>query len=237
MLADDGTGGLILTTQSRALKRNLGPTAWAVLEDVLLDAIRQDGRWLAKTTTRLIGDHLGLMPGTVARALARLGTEGIVRREDRRDAVTGRFGEAVYVVQPLAALRPCIAFPHTDRRDTETPAAVQRDSESPHEVLPGEEERQPEQVPDRAPGSSRRPPRPEPMQQLLLGNDVNGTTSAVGKPSTPTANAQDPEPQSPSTHRRERDTPYSTQGLISTTQRPTDTCQLSEQALPGRASC
>lgn len=106
MLDDGSTSGLFVTIESRVLKRSLGPTAWAVLEDVVLDAVSQDGRWLARTSTRRVADHLGLTPGTVARALARLCTERIVHREDRRDAGTGRFGESVYVVAPLAALRP-----------------------------------------------------------------------------------------------------------------------------------
>lgn len=236
MLANEA-GGLILTLQSRALKRNLGPTAWAVLEDVVLDAVVQDGRWLAKTTTRQVADHLGLTPGTVARALARLCSEGIVHREDRRDAGTGRFGEAVYVVQPLAELRPCVAFPYVDRRDTDTPAMVPCITAS-HVASPGEEKRQRERAPDPAPRSSRRRRlRPVPAEQLLLGDEPRVATSASFDPSTPKSKALHPTPQTPRTRNSDCDSPSSTEGLNSTTQRPTDTCQLSEQALPGRASC
>src|SRR5438874_8049958 len=89
--------GVLVTRSSRTLKEELGPTGWAVLEDVVLDAVPAERRLEARTSVRLIAGHLGLTPGTVARALARLCNQGVVHREDRRDSVTGRFGESVYV--------------------------------------------------------------------------------------------------------------------------------------------
>ena len=138
-MADDRwASGLIVTIESRVLKRRLGPLAWAVLEDISLDAVLQDGRWLAATSTRRVADHLGLTPGTVARALARLCTDGLVHREDQRDTRTGRFGESVYVVEPMAALLPCVDHPHTVRRDTATPNTARPATVSPHTAPPSE---------------------------------------------------------------------------------------------------
>jgi len=165
--------GLMVTIESRALKRRIGPLAWAVLEDISVDAILQDGRWMAATSTRQLADHLGLTPGTVARGLARLCSEGLVHREDRRDTRTGRFGESVYVVTPMAALLPCIDSPHTVRRDTETPnmarpAPVPPQTAPPSEAPPSTEEQRTGPVPGRRSGSSgpRRAGGPE--QQLML---------------------------------------------------------------------
>lgn len=62
---------------------------------------------------RLIADHLGVTSGTVARALARLTAAGLVQRQDRRDGVTGRFVESVYIVAPTAGIVPCVDCPHT----------------------------------------------------------------------------------------------------------------------------
>ena len=109
---------LIDASTARALVRKFGATTWAVLVDVSLDARPGQDGWLARTSVRVIADHLGLTPGTAARALGRLGTAGLVHRIDRRDACSGRFVESVYaVVPPLAAL-PCVDCGHTVEPNT-----------------------------------------------------------------------------------------------------------------------
>lgn len=175
-MADDcPASGLIVSVESRALKCALGPLAWAVLEDVSLDAVLQDGRWLAATSTRRLGDHLGLTPGTVARALARLCTEGLVHREDRRDTHTGRFGESVYVVAPTLALMPCVDSPHMVPRTTDTPNTVRSVTVLQHAAPPNEapsstEDRLAEPGPGRRLSSSSRRRPANAKQQLLLGD-------------------------------------------------------------------
>jgi hypothetical protein len=205
------------------------------LEDVVLDAVPKEGRWLARTSTRCVADHLGLTPGTVARAMARLCTEGIVHREDRRDVETGRFGESVYVVEPLAGLRPCVDLPHTAERDMETPHTMRRLTVTRHTTVLTEDGRR---APRRQPSSSgRRRDTGAPVQLPLLGDDAPTATSAPYNASSPTnPNPQCPNPDTPTTHNPNSQSPATTQPLNATTQRPTDSCQLFEQALPGAAA-
>ena len=126
---------LVTGATSRALIRDLGTTGWAVLLDVSLDARPGSEGWVARTSVRLIADHLGLTPGTAARALGRLRAAGLIRRQDHRDPVTGRFVESVYVVVPTAAIRPCVDCPHTAEPNT---AGQLRAGDNPAERAAGQ---------------------------------------------------------------------------------------------------
>jgi hypothetical protein len=89
---------------SRHLRRQLGPTAWAVLEDIALDAdLTNAGRLVATTSARRVADNLGLTPGTAARALSRLRALGLVAYT-RQSGAAGRFGPSAYVLGPLVGI-------------------------------------------------------------------------------------------------------------------------------------
>jgi hypothetical protein len=234
--ADDA--GVLVTRSARALKQELGPTGWAVLEDVVLDALTAGRRWEARTSVRLIAEHLGLTPGTVARALARLCNQGVVHREDRRDSVTGRFGESVYVIDPLPGVVPCVDIRDTEERDTAMPHTADPNAEK-HNT----EERDPERPAAVRPArAGRKGQGAEPGQLALLGADSAVDAPAPSLPSRPltnqsTSNPLTPNHQTPTTNQPNYETNSSTQPPNSTTQRPSNTCQPFGQALSGRASC
>ncbi len=107
---------------SRQVKRVVGPAAWAVLEDIALDArLDDDGRLVAETNVRQIAANLGLGKNAVSRHLARLREFGFVLHEELRTAGTGRYAVSRYVLDPSACLE----------RFTTTPAPAQASAASP----------------------------------------------------------------------------------------------------------
>ncbi len=90
--------GLLVAPSSRQARRELGTTAWSVLEEVALDArLDGHGRLLALTNVRRISLQLGISKDTAARALLRLAGAGLVERQSGRD-LSGEFTRSVYVV-------------------------------------------------------------------------------------------------------------------------------------------
>ncbi len=113
---------LVLGPASRPLRQALRPIEWVVLEDVALDA-RPDGSGLlvASTSARRVAEHLGLTPGSAARALAGLRSAGLVTHL-RQPGEAGRFGLSAYVLGPVpgldvveAASAPCAGPPRAAR--------------------------------------------------------------------------------------------------------------------------
>lgn len=100
---------LRLSTESRPLRRSLGPTAWAVLEEMALDATADEaGAVIATTNVRALGEELGVVKDTVVRALNRLIVVGVVARRPQHQCA-GRFGAVVYELRLPAGLTisPC----------------------------------------------------------------------------------------------------------------------------------
>lgn len=217
---------------SRAVKQELGATAWVVLEDVALDAHLDDaGRLLASTTVRRVAT-LGLTPGTVARAIARLCAHGIVHREDRRDPGSGRFGESVYVIHKITGLSLCIDLPHTVEPDAARPVTASPSVEVRHTAR------------SRTSGAAR-PRRVAELGQLTLLDD--GPDRPIESPappprSTPSSSPSTPRNRKPQTNpnpepNQNSQEPPHPNPLNTTPQRPTDICHPSGEAGPGRASC
>jgi hypothetical protein len=135
MAAGPRTGGAVrLNAATRPLRRILRPIEWVVLEDVALDA-RPDaaGALVAPTSARRVAEHLGLTPGAVARALARLRSEGLVTHV-RQPGDAGRFGLSAYVLAPVPGLDVVDAG---RAPDVAGPGAVTPRAVPPHVQVPG----------------------------------------------------------------------------------------------------
>lgn len=77
--------GLFVTPACRRTRKSLGSTAWAVLEDIALEAEVDDhGRLVVTTNVRRVAAQLGMSKDTVARAFLRLSDAGLVERPSRR---------------------------------------------------------------------------------------------------------------------------------------------------------
>ena len=83
--------------QANELRRRLGPTAWAVLEELIAHSQTRAGRCEVTSTTRSLAGDLSLSKDTVAGALLRLRRAGIVTAAQRRTAA-GTFTTGSYVI-------------------------------------------------------------------------------------------------------------------------------------------
>jgi hypothetical protein len=97
--------------EERALRRSLGPTAWAVLADLRLDATADDaGTQVVRTSARRVAAHLGIGKDTAARALVRLSALGLLHRRPQGADHAGRFTRGIYELRlaPTIATTPCL---------------------------------------------------------------------------------------------------------------------------------
>jgi predicted transcriptional regulator len=94
-----GEPSLVIAASARSLRCTLGLTAWAALEELLLDAApHAPGNLSTQASARVLAARLGVSKDTAAAALRRLASVGLVRREDHRDATRGVFARSVYVI-------------------------------------------------------------------------------------------------------------------------------------------
>jgi len=86
---------IVIEPAVSGLRRELGPTAWVVLEEMLLCSTG-DADWCTATVTiRGLGASLGLAKDTIARALRRLHAAGIVTAMPARTPA-GTFAAGAY---------------------------------------------------------------------------------------------------------------------------------------------
>lgn len=121
MAGPAGERSLVITSTVRTLRRSVGLTAWAVLEELVLDAESTGSRLTTQTSTRAMAQRLGISKDTAAAALRRLAAIGLARRQDQRDAERGVFARSVYVIDGtrldgLAILTPPTKAPAKPRR-------------------------------------------------------------------------------------------------------------------------
>jgi hypothetical protein len=90
---------LVVGLKAAPLRRELGPLAWFVLEELVLvtDKDPRTGELSAAVGVRDLAASLGMSKDTAARGVARLIAARVVRRVDNRTS-TGRFGGCRYVL-------------------------------------------------------------------------------------------------------------------------------------------
>jgi DNA-binding transcriptional MocR family regulator len=88
---------LLVGPSSTALRRRLGPTAWMVLEEIALRSTVVGERRVARVSIRTLAGSLGMAKDTVARAVRRLRSAGVVTGVQQRNA-SGVFDTGVYVI-------------------------------------------------------------------------------------------------------------------------------------------
>lgn len=139
---------LNVLASSRSTKRQVGPLAWILLEELALRAERHTGELLVRTTVRDLAADLMVGKDAVATALGRLVDLGLIRCHARRRA--GRYAGTAYVLDVDACraaglvlgtvdgvARPCPLPPCPIEPDTAQPAPV--DPATTSEARPGHE--------------------------------------------------------------------------------------------------
>lgn len=125
---------VVVGADARSFRRAIGLTAWAVLEELLLDAHVDDhSALIARTNVRRLASQLGVSKDTAARAISRLVRAGVVERvvaeRGPRGALpTSRYRidlaqvDGVTVAADAQEVSPATeslgAFPHTRPRST-----------------------------------------------------------------------------------------------------------------------
>ena len=132
----DPVSTVLLSPESRTLRRRLRPLAWMALEEVALDAVAEDGRLVAHTSARRVAELLQVDPGSAARALRVLREQGLVALE-REKGAAGRFGLSVYVLGTVAGLT--VLGPGAVEPRPESPSLEEADWGGPHTAAAGAE--------------------------------------------------------------------------------------------------
>lgn len=97
-MSTDPDRRVVVTGDAGELRRRLGPTAWVVFEELLLASTGPATACCASVSVRLLAASLGLAKDTVARALVRLRSAGLVAVTQSR-STGGVFAAATYELQ------------------------------------------------------------------------------------------------------------------------------------------
>ena len=92
---------LVIGTSSGNLRRRVGPNAWVVLEELLLEAALGESeprRATSHATVRALATRTGLSKDTVSRSLHKLRAAKVLAVEALRHDDTGRFVSVRYVI-------------------------------------------------------------------------------------------------------------------------------------------
>jgi hypothetical protein len=96
---------VVIDSASSELRRQLGPMAWTVLEEMLLGSADTAGECIARVSVRRLASSLGIAKDTAARAVRRLRAAGLLAvSQPRTDR--GAFDAGNYVIK----IPDCITF-------------------------------------------------------------------------------------------------------------------------------
>jgi hypothetical protein len=105
LLPVEATRSIVVAFEARALRRELGPTSWVALEELLMRSTGPADACVARVSVRALAASLGLSKDTACRAIRRLRDAGLVTVAQHR-TVAGIFDTGMYVI----AVPDCIAL-------------------------------------------------------------------------------------------------------------------------------
>ena len=117
---------MVIDGRCSALRREVGPAAWVVLEELLTGAT-VDGATrcaVSRTTVRGLAKETALSKDTVSRSLQRLRAAKVVRIEREQHDDSGRFVSVRYMVDMAAV--PMVVSPSVDAVPSDLPSPVAR---------------------------------------------------------------------------------------------------------------
>ena len=86
---------LVIDAASIEIRRRVGPTAWAVFEELVLSSVGARDACTASVSVRSLASRLGMSKDTVARAVVRLRAAGLVSAHQARGSA-GTFAVGSY---------------------------------------------------------------------------------------------------------------------------------------------
>jgi hypothetical protein len=105
LLPVEATRSIVVAFEANALRRDLGPTSWMVLEELMLRSTGPVDACVASVSARVLAASLGLSKDTACRAIRRLRCAGLVTVAQQR-TVAGIFDTGTYVI----AVPDCITL-------------------------------------------------------------------------------------------------------------------------------
>jgi hypothetical protein len=117
---------IVLDARAGDVRRGVGPTAWAVLEELLARSVGAGRLCEAAATTRSLAGGLGVSKDTVARALCRLRHAGVVVDVVQDRTTAGVYGAGRYVIAVPAGITlsdPATGAPSPRSRSATRPDA------------------------------------------------------------------------------------------------------------------
>ena len=97
LLAVEATRSIVVAFEASALRRDLGPTSWMALEELLLGSTGPVDACVSRVSIRALAASLGLSKDTACRAIRRLRDAGLVNVTQQR-TVAGIFDTGAYLI-------------------------------------------------------------------------------------------------------------------------------------------